>query len=241
MTDNNLRLLCLVDGHPISQAFSQTIPSTNTIRQLRSRIHRHKPVWFKDLEAEELILWHVSVRVPIDSDNGKDDDDDNDDLPILLNDMPKNDKRKLNKSVGRKASDVFGSEPDEETIHVIVQRPPPALKRDREGDKGPSSKRKRFDTYTLRDAIEAAGFSEKGVEDGQLYLSRLSNKERVKVLGFLGQPGSMADTFASLSSTAVEIQGTDIKVMDKISAPHNSLLPIVDTKDLYVRQAFKDL
>ncbi|KAF9281165.1 hypothetical protein BGZ74_002447, partial [Mortierella antarctica] len=124
-TDNNLHLLCLVNGDPISKAFGLTIPSTATTRQLRSRIHLGKPAWFKDLEAEDLILWRVSVLVPIDSDDGDDDDDDNYDLPIHLNNIPKDDKKNLKKLVEHKASAVFGNEPDEKTIHVIVQRPPP--------------------------------------------------------------------------------------------------------------------
>ncbi|KAF9390845.1 hypothetical protein CPB97_008227 [Podila verticillata] len=66
------------------------------------------------IPADKLTLWRVSIAVA--------DDDNDDDLPILLNNISKNDKKKL-KAVTQKVFDGYG--PDERTIHVIVQRPPP--------------------------------------------------------------------------------------------------------------------
>lgn len=77
------------------------------------------PDW-KLTPSKDLTLWRVSIPVADDSD----DDDDDDDLPIHLNNIPKNDKKKL-KAVTSRVSDVFGNNPDEKMIHVIVQRPPP--------------------------------------------------------------------------------------------------------------------
>lgn len=59
-----------------------------------------------------LTLWRVSI--PVADKNEDNDVDEDSDLPILLNNIPKNDKKKL-KTVTNKVSDVFGSEPDEKT------------------------------------------------------------------------------------------------------------------------------
>ncbi|KAI8596833.1 hypothetical protein EDD21DRAFT_387089 [Dissophora ornata] len=136
---------------------------------------------------------------------------------------------------------VFDVVLPEDTIHVIVQRPPPAAKRDREEDAGPSSKRKRHRPHTLMDAIEDAGLAEKAVVDGQSDLSRLDSKQRVSLLDFTGQEIARTDTFTSLSITALESKGVNMKDMDKLSAPHGTILPVVDTNDLYVREAYKVL
>ncbi|KAF9273230.1 hypothetical protein BGZ74_004860, partial [Mortierella antarctica] len=113
MADNLLSLYCLVDGDVISKAFSLAIPSTETVGQLRSTIHLSKPVWFKELEAEDLTLWSVSIP----------DDDDDDDLPVCLDNIPNKDRKKLKAT--RELSDVFREKPAKRMIHIIVQRPPP--------------------------------------------------------------------------------------------------------------------
>ena len=59
---------------------------------------------------DHLALW--SVYIP---------DDDDDDLPILLDSLPE--KKRL--KVATKISKVFDTELPEETIHIIVERPPP--------------------------------------------------------------------------------------------------------------------
>ncbi|KAF8937769.1 hypothetical protein EDD21DRAFT_363776 [Dissophora ornata] len=91
------------------------------------------------------------------------------------------------------------------------------------------------------DAIEEAGLAEKAVVDGQSDLSRLDNKERVSLLDFIGQGVDRTDTFDSLSRTALELKGVDMKGVDKLSAPHGTIFPVVDTNDLYVREAYKVL
>ncbi|KAF9550483.1 hypothetical protein EC957_000157 [Mortierella hygrophila] len=63
MARNRLSLLCLVDGDPISKAFALATPSAETFGQLRNTIYFSKPIWFKDLEAEDLTLWRVSIPV----------------------------------------------------------------------------------------------------------------------------------------------------------------------------------
>lgn len=91
------------------------------------------------------------------------------------------------------------------------------------------------------DAIEAAGLMEKAVVDGQSDLSRLDKQERVSVLDFSGKEVEDDEIFALLPRTAVELQRANIKIMDKISVPRDSRLPVINTNDLYVRQAFRNL
>ncbi|KAF9153954.1 hypothetical protein BG015_002260 [Linnemannia schmuckeri] len=112
MTDDRPTVLCLVDGDPISKVFALTIPLTETIGQLRSTIHLSKPIWFRDLEAEDLTLWHVSIPTT---------DDDDDEIPILLNTRPE--KKKLKATT--RLLKVFDTELPDDTIHIIVQRPRP--------------------------------------------------------------------------------------------------------------------
>ncbi|KAK5797017.1 hypothetical protein F5H01DRAFT_373560 [Linnemannia elongata] len=226
MNDNHLTLFCLVDGEATSNAFPVKIESSKTIGDLKEFIKSKKTNDFQDVDADKLTLWRVSIH-----------DDDDNDLPVLLDSVPV--KKKLRAT--NKLFMVFDADLPEDTIHVIVQRPLPAAKREREEDAGLSFTRKRHRPHTLMDAIEEAGLSEKAVVDGQSDLSRLDNKERVSLLDFIGQAIDRTDTFYSMSSTALELHGANIKDMDKISAPRGILLPVVGTSDLYVREAYKDL
>ncbi|KAG0054694.1 hypothetical protein BGZ90_005915 [Linnemannia elongata] len=61
-----------------------------------------KPVWFEDVEAEDLTLWLVSIPIP-------DGDDDDDEVSIYINNIPKDDKKKLKAT--RELHHVFGDEP----------------------------------------------------------------------------------------------------------------------------------
>ncbi|KAI1294265.1 hypothetical protein EDD11_008201, partial [Mortierella claussenii] len=115
MTDNQLTLFCLVDGE--STPFPVEIEAAKTIGSLKKAIKDEKAIAFADVDADMLTLWRVSIPVA-------DDDDDDDELPILLNNIPKNDKKRL-KAVANKVTEVFGNEPAEKMILVIVQRPPP--------------------------------------------------------------------------------------------------------------------
>ncbi|KAG9067627.1 hypothetical protein KI688_012412 [Linnemannia hyalina] len=81
-----------------------------TFSQLRSKIHLSKPIWFKDLEAEDLTLWSVSIPIT----------EDNDDTPILLEHVPSSSKKRLGPAT--RLSKVFPEELPEVTV---LQRPPP--------------------------------------------------------------------------------------------------------------------
>ena len=107
----DLKLFCLVDGGSTSNAFPVKITSTDTIADLRELIKIKKSPEFDDIAADKLTLWRVSIPVT----------DDNEDFPILLDNIRENEKRKLRATY--KVS-IFGATLPEETIHVIVQRPP---------------------------------------------------------------------------------------------------------------------
>ncbi|KAG0275869.1 hypothetical protein BGZ97_010199, partial [Linnemannia gamsii] len=105
----------------------------------------------------------------------------------------------------------------------------------------PCSRRKRHRPHSLEDAVEEAGLTDKAVVDGRVFLSRLDSRERVSLLDLIGQATIGDNSFTSLSSTARELHGVDIGAMDKLSAPHGSLLPIVGTNELFIRRAYEDL
>ncbi|KAG0342522.1 hypothetical protein BG000_003878 [Podila horticola] len=159
MTNSYLTLFCIVDGNSVSNAFEVEVESAKTVSALRKLIRAEKPNDFSDVDADQLTLWRASIPV-VPPNRHK---------LIVLNEIESATELYPTEDL----SDVFQETPPKKTIHIIVQRPPQAPKRDRDDDEGPSSKRKRPETYTLMDAIEAAGLTEKAVVDGESDLSPL--------------------------------------------------------------------
>ncbi|KAF9567280.1 hypothetical protein EC968_003457 [Mortierella alpina] len=91
------------------------------------------------------------------------------------------------------------------------------------------------------DAIYEAGLTEKAVVDDQYDLSRLNNIEKVMLLGFTGQDIDRTDDFSSMSRIAVELKDDNINDMDKLSAPHGTLFPVVETSELFIRRSYMAL
>ncbi|KAG0195634.1 hypothetical protein BGX28_000948, partial [Mortierella sp. GBA30] len=112
MTDNHLTLFCLVDGEAMFNAFPVSTTTTTTIGELKKVIKAEKTPEFDDLAADKLTLWRVTVAIA----------DDNEELPILLDNL--REKKKLSPAT-RIFSKMFTEELPEETIHIIIQRPPP--------------------------------------------------------------------------------------------------------------------
>ncbi|KAG0079784.1 hypothetical protein BGZ92_000898, partial [Podila epicladia] len=110
MTDNRMTLFCLVDVETTSNAFSIKIPSSDTVDDLKKAIKVQKAVAFADVDADMLTLWRVSIP-----------DEDDDEQPILLDNVSERKKLKATS----KLSKVFDTELPEDSIHIIVQRPPP--------------------------------------------------------------------------------------------------------------------
>lgn len=106
MTDNHLTLFCLVDGEANSNAFSIKVPSDDTVDNLRKLIKAENAV-------KNLTIWRVSIPVS----------DDNDEIPIRLKNIA--DKDMINLGPVTRVSKVFPEDLPEETVHIIVQRPPP--------------------------------------------------------------------------------------------------------------------
>ncbi|KAG0321613.1 hypothetical protein BGZ97_010838, partial [Linnemannia gamsii] len=111
MIDKDLNLSCLVNGDYISKEFTLPMSSTETVGQLRKAIHLSKPIWFKDLEAEDLTLWRVFIP------------DNIQDSAITRDAL--DDKTELNRPKTL-LSLVFPKPPDDNT-YILVDRPPPDL------------------------------------------------------------------------------------------------------------------
>ncbi|KAG0285650.1 hypothetical protein BGZ97_007715, partial [Linnemannia gamsii] len=109
MTDNPLTLFCLVGGEARCQAFSVDIDASKTVDHLKKFIKAEKTNNFSDADADQLTLWRVSVAIT----------DDDEELPILLDSV---NKKKLGPAT--RISKVFTEELPEETIQIIVKRPP---------------------------------------------------------------------------------------------------------------------
>ncbi|KAF9536711.1 hypothetical protein EC957_009922 [Mortierella hygrophila] len=96
----------------------------DTVNDLKDHIKTKISDTFNGVDAKDLTLWRVSIP----------DDDGDDEVPIVLDNVDNKDKKKLRSTRG--LSEVSPSKPPNDTIHVIVQRPPPVAKRDREEDAG---------------------------------------------------------------------------------------------------------
>jgi hypothetical protein len=105
----DLILYCLVDGESTSRAFEVEVPATRTVTFLKDKIKEKKAPEFDDIAADKLTLWHVCVAIT-----------DDDELPVLLDRL--NEKKKLGPAT--RISKVFTEELPEETVHIMVQRPP---------------------------------------------------------------------------------------------------------------------
>ncbi|KAK3837560.1 MAG: hypothetical protein J3R72DRAFT_195679 [Linnemannia gamsii] len=102
-------------------AFSVDIDQTKTVDHLKKFIKTEIPDTFNGVYAKDLILWRVSILITRD----------NSEIPILFNNIAKEEKGKLHPADD--LSDIFDEKPPKKTIHIIVQRPsqvrPPAPSR----------------------------------------------------------------------------------------------------------------
>ncbi|KAG0333971.1 hypothetical protein BG000_008756, partial [Podila horticola] len=112
MTNNILTLFCLVDGEATSNAFSVEIDPRKTVDGLKKLIKTEKAPRFDDVAADELILWRATIPIT----------DDDDEIAILVKNIASN-KKKLGPAT--RLAKVFPEELQEETVHIVVQRPPP--------------------------------------------------------------------------------------------------------------------
>ncbi|KAF9081649.1 hypothetical protein BGX27_004829, partial [Mortierella sp. AM989] len=59
--NTKLVIFCLLDGEPSSQAFPVEIKGRESVGALKEAIKGKKPIAFKDVDPDALILWHVSI------------------------------------------------------------------------------------------------------------------------------------------------------------------------------------
>ncbi|KAG9064936.1 hypothetical protein KI688_003198 [Linnemannia hyalina] len=112
MSNNLLNLFCLVDGEATTNAFPVEIESTKTIGNLKEVIRTKKPNEFRGVDPDKLTLWRVSIPVVAANKHN----------PIVRNEVESSTELDPTDDV----SDVFPQAPPKKTIHIIVQRPPPA-------------------------------------------------------------------------------------------------------------------
>ncbi|KAK3846355.1 MAG: hypothetical protein J3R72DRAFT_486623 [Linnemannia gamsii] len=106
MATNTLTLFCLISGEHASRAFPVEVSSSKTVGALKDAIISKKPNAFEHIDANDLVLWRVSIP-------------DDDDLSIPLDSV--SEKKKLKATT--KLSKVFDAELPEDTIHIVVERP----------------------------------------------------------------------------------------------------------------------
>jgi hypothetical protein len=104
---NTITLICLVHGDRVRRAFPVDVDKSKTIGHLKKLIKQELPNSFCDVDAKELALWKVSIP-------SKDGD--------ALRDFYADEDEELDPT--RKISKYFTTDPDDEHIHVIIERPP---------------------------------------------------------------------------------------------------------------------
>ncbi|KAF9176761.1 hypothetical protein BGZ50_009714 [Haplosporangium sp. Z 11] len=108
-----LSLFCIISGELTSNAFLVSVSSTDTIGGLKKLIKVKKTVEFKDVDANDLTLWRVTILI----------DEDAEDEVITLDAL--NDRMKLNHPRTR-LSELFPERPDDNT-YIIIEQPASAM------------------------------------------------------------------------------------------------------------------
>ncbi|KAG0355478.1 hypothetical protein BGX24_006655 [Mortierella sp. AD032] len=132
----DLTLRCVFDGESSSNSFKVSLPLTADVGILKDAIKDKNSPEFDFKAAHRLILWKVLIPLPQDYNDDDDDIEEEEEEEeeeggsrVCLDEIPKKEKKLLERT-SRKVSIVFGSHPDDNSIHVVVKRPPPARKRD---------------------------------------------------------------------------------------------------------------
>ncbi|KAF9992579.1 hypothetical protein BGZ79_002908, partial [Entomortierella chlamydospora] len=112
MTSEKVKLFCILDGD--STAFPVKVATDESVGDLKDAIREKKPNDLQDVDADTLILWHVSIpSTPK--------------RQITLGNLT--DEEKATKKPEEledptiEISEVFGLSPAKRTIHVIVKDP----------------------------------------------------------------------------------------------------------------------
>ncbi|KAG0347172.1 hypothetical protein BG004_008328, partial [Podila humilis] len=125
MTGSLLTLFCVVDGEAVP--FSVKVAPTDSVDDLKKAIKAQKTIDFSDVDADKLTLWLGSIPIPPPKEQ----------KPIFLDEAESPTELGPSDDI----SDVFVETPPKKTIHIIVQRPPPATTK-RSGEWEPETARK---------------------------------------------------------------------------------------------------
>ncbi|KAG0269268.1 hypothetical protein DFQ27_004131, partial [Actinomortierella ambigua] len=109
-TPTILTLFCVVDGESTSNAFPVKISPDDSIGDLKKLIKTEIPGTLNGVDAKDLTLWRVNHVIAA-----------NIHQPVLLSAF---DSTKELAPI-QYIADVFTETPPRQTIHLIVQRPPP--------------------------------------------------------------------------------------------------------------------
>ncbi|KAG0308834.1 hypothetical protein BGZ98_006615 [Dissophora globulifera] len=104
---NQLSLFCLVNGKTTLNAFPVSAQATITFGELKELIKAKKPVEFKDVDADKLCLWRVSIPVNTSTRHSA----------IFLNSLDSKEELLPTDEL----SEIFTETPPKKTIHIIVQ------------------------------------------------------------------------------------------------------------------------
>ncbi|KAI1311274.1 hypothetical protein EDD11_003520 [Mortierella claussenii] len=221
MASDTLTLFCLISGERLSTAFPVEVLSSKTVGALKNAIKLEKATAFEHIDANDLVLWKATV--PTDENAG---------TKRIVTHSTLDNKTELD-NPRTSLSKLFPESLDDDT-YIIVEQPKPK----RETMK---KIRQRLSPTSMKRAIAAAGLTEKAVVNGNYNLSLLNNKEKVALLGVLGQEVGSTDRFNLVAETAVGLRTAQIAVLENIKAPSNSRFPVVQAGDLFVRQSYKEL
>ncbi|KAG0165203.1 hypothetical protein DFQ28_001499 [Apophysomyces sp. BC1034] len=198
--DIQLELFCLVDGAPLSRAFSVEIDSTANVDQLKDAIKTKKSNFFKDVDANNLTLWRVSIPYS------------DDETPLGLDSV--NDKKKLGHV--HKLSKVFNRMPEEDTIHIIVQRPPSESKRHRDEDSAERYLKRFKPNATVCKAFRKYVYYADQTRSNEPLVAAIGRGEYVRVYGARasGKSSRIMDAMDTLNKDGYECVYVDFQFID---------------------------
>jgi hypothetical protein len=104
-----LELNCLVLGDDPSHLFPVEIANTKTVGALKEEIWKKKENAFKGIDADTLVLWKVSFA------------DENLQQGLAKFDPANGD---LLRRPAARLNNVFPNQPQDEHLHILIQRPP---------------------------------------------------------------------------------------------------------------------